>query len=183
MTGPIPLAPVRRSARVSDADRDRVLTLLREAHVAGRLSTETFAVRVDAVLRARTAGELGAAQADLLTPRADWFTRVAASISATGVRIRDAWDAPRLPRLTLPRDTTRAHVIGRHPRADLVLGDPSVSRWHADLSVDPATGLWRLRDLGSTNGTRVNGWRIDTAVVRPGDRVTFGAVVRVLAEH
>lgn len=64
-----------------------------------------------------------------------------------------------------------------------MLGDPAVSRWHADLRVGPATGLWRLRDLGSTNGTRVNGWRIDTAVVRPGDRVTFGAADRLLADH
>ncbi len=42
---------------------------------------------------------------------------------------------------------------------------------------------WLLTDLGSTNGTRLNGWRVREPVpVRPGDRVSFGAVTFVLRD-
>jgi pSer/pThr/pTyr-binding forkhead associated (FHA) protein len=71
-------------------------------------------------------------------------------------------------------------TIGRDAACDLVLADLSVSRWHAGLKRG-ASG-WMLDDLGSTNGTRVNGWRVTEPVpVRPGDQVTFGAVTFVIA--
>jgi pSer/pThr/pTyr-binding forkhead associated (FHA) protein len=48
-----------------------------------------------------------------------------------------------------------------------------VSRSHARLNFGPDG--WVLTDLGSTNGTRVNGWVVNRPqVVRPGDRVSFG---------
>jgi pSer/pThr/pTyr-binding forkhead associated (FHA) protein len=57
----------------------------------------------------------------------------------------------------------------------MVLPDPTISRWHAGLRRE-ATG-WMLDDLGSTNGTRLNGWRVRERVpVRDGDLVSFGAV-------
>jgi pSer/pThr/pTyr-binding forkhead associated (FHA) protein len=69
--------------------------------------------------------------------------------------------------------------IGRGPGATLRMADLSVSRYHAELRhVDDG---WMLRDLGSMNGTTVNDLRITTTVrVRPGDRVSFGAVAYVL---
>ena len=67
----------------------------------------------------------------------------------------------------------RALVIGRSIGCDLVLGDPTVSRWHAELVRD--RDRWIVRDIGSTNGTRVNGWRVRSAVVEPGDVLALGA--------
>jgi pSer/pThr/pTyr-binding forkhead associated (FHA) protein len=65
-------------------------------------------------------------------------------------------------------------VLGRSDDCDCVLNDPTVSRSHARLSF--RDGSWWLGDLGSANGTRVNGWRVIGEVeVRPGDSVSFGA--------
>jgi pSer/pThr/pTyr-binding forkhead associated (FHA) protein len=66
-------------------------------------------------------------------------------------------------------------LLGRAPDCDCVLSDETVSRQHAALRHHE--GFWFLRDLRSTNGTRVNGSRVlDEVEVRPGDRVTFGAL-------
>jgi pSer/pThr/pTyr-binding forkhead associated (FHA) protein len=72
----------------------------------------------------------------------------------------------------------RALVIGRSVGCDLVLNDPTVSRWHAEL-IRGDDG-WVVRDMGSTNGTRVNGWRIRKAVIAPGDVLALGAQRLVL---
>ena len=65
-------------------------------------------------------------------------------------------------------------LIGRSRRCDYIVADPSVSRRHALLL--RREGGWQLYDLGSTNGTRVNGWRVDRAVLRDGDEVELGAL-------
>lgn len=67
----------------------------------------------------------------------------------------------------------RALVIGRSIACDLTLSDRTVSRWHAELIRDG--DRWVVRDMGSTNGTRVNGWRVRRAVLEPGDVVALGA--------
>jgi len=51
--------------RASDADRDRVASLLREHHAAGRLTAEEFHERMDRALEARTLGELDELMTDL----------------------------------------------------------------------------------------------------------------------
>jgi pSer/pThr/pTyr-binding forkhead associated (FHA) protein len=66
-------------------------------------------------------------------------------------------------------------VVGRLDSCDLPIDDRSVSREHARFSRLRDTYI--LEDLGSTNGTLVNGRRIDESVIlRPGDVVTFGSV-------
>jgi pSer/pThr/pTyr-binding forkhead associated (FHA) protein len=65
-------------------------------------------------------------------------------------------------------------TIGRAPDNTIHIDDPSVSGRHAELRrTDRA---YQLRDLGSTNGTRVNGSGTTEITLHPGDRVRFGAV-------
>ena len=67
-------------------------------------------------------------------------------------------------------------VIGRQQRCTIVLDDPTVSRQHAVLRREH--DRWILQDLGSTNGTRVNGVRVRGEVaIEPGDELGFGAAV------
>ena len=67
-------------------------------------------------------------------------------------------------------------TIGRGRQADVVLNDPNVSRKHAEIR--PRGGSWVIDDLGSTNGSQLNGRRIDGAeVLRPGDEIELGASV------
>lgn len=62
--------------------------------------------------------------------------------------------------------------VGRSRESDIFLVDPSVSRNHALLDV--RDGNLVVRDAGSTNGTFVNGERVQLQTLRPGDRVAFG---------
>ena len=62
--------------------------------------------------------------------------------------------------------------IGRAPECELVLKDSQVSRKHARLHA--REGLLVLTDLGSTNGTRVNGHRVTELVLGAGDRIQIG---------
>ncbi|HEV3380125.1 MAG TPA: DUF1707 domain-containing protein [Trebonia sp.] len=64
--------------RASDADRERVATLLREHHAVGRLAAEEFHERLDAAFAAKTLGDLDALLADL--PAIDLYRLPAAGI-------------------------------------------------------------------------------------------------------
>ena len=64
-------------------------------------------------------------------------------------------------------------TIGRSKDADCVLRDPNVSRRHAELR-QADSGDWEIVDLGSTNGVKVNGRRVSSSRLRPGDEVTVG---------
>jgi hypothetical protein len=65
-------------------------------------------------------------------------------------------------------------VLGRVAPADVVIPDDSLSRAHAQFEIEDLQ-VW-VEDLGSTNGTRVNGEPVERAPVRPGDEVTLGAI-------
>jgi hypothetical protein len=64
---------------------------------------------------------------------------------------------------------TSTVVLGRGLEADVQLPDTGVSRRHAQIEGN------RLTDLGSTNGTRVNGNRVSEAELQDGDRITVGS--------
>lgn len=69
-----------------------------------------------------------------------------------------------------------AMVIGRDVANNIVIPDSEISRQHARLTRSPAGYV--LEDLGSTNGTFVNGERIAAArVLNPGDLIAFGETV------
>ena len=64
-------------------------------------------------------------------------------------------------------------VLGRSREADVVVDDPNVSRKHAE--VRPSGGSWIVRDLGSTNGVKVNGCRIEgPQSLKQGDVIELG---------
>ncbi|MDQ6716028.1 MAG: DUF3662 and FHA domain-containing protein [Actinomycetota bacterium] len=67
-------------------------------------------------------------------------------------------------------------VIGRDDVADIVLDDPGISRRHCELRVtnDGPHLVTSIRDLGSTNGTFVNGERITSQRLEDGDQITVG---------
>jgi len=65
-------------------------------------------------------------------------------------------------------------TIGRAPDCMIIIDDPSVSGHHAQLELSGET--YRLKDLESTNGTRVNGIPITETALRYDDRIRFGAV-------
>jgi pSer/pThr/pTyr-binding forkhead associated (FHA) protein len=65
-------------------------------------------------------------------------------------------------------------TVGRASRADFIVDAPLVSRLHCRLTAG-ATEL-EVVDLESTNGTYVNGERVDRAVLKPGDRLGVGRV-------
>jgi two-component system, NtrC family, response regulator GlrR len=62
--------------------------------------------------------------------------------------------------------------VGTHPSSDFVLTDATVSRFHCEIGLDPV-GV-RLRDLGSKNGTVLDGMRINDAYLRQGSEVELG---------
>ncbi len=72
-------------------------------------------------------------------------------------------------------------VIGREAGNDIVVEDPQVSRHHARLSLQ--AGGYVVEDLGSTNGTYINGRRVTTTTpVNPGDTLGLGDTVVFLVE-
>jgi len=170
-------APTPPPVRASDAERERAVRALRDRSVEGQLSFDTFIRRLDRALHARSRGELAALLEDL-PPQGRLARRLidaVSSLSTLTTQLQAAWRGPRLERLALPSSGQERFLIGRASACDLMLDDPSVSRRHAELRRQGAE--WLLLDLGSTNGTRLNGWRIDGPVpVRPGDRVAFGSL-------
>ncbi len=206
--------------RVSDAERDQAIDELKREFVDGRLSHETFMVRMQAALGARNSGQLAGLLRDLPAGRARFARSVALArrlgrstraAVADGVAAiaepfrgppapdwppepepaRSSPAAPRAPRavpsgppaaLVFPRGGGNSFTIGRHQDCDFFIADMTVSRMHARLVRESAG--WTLIDLDSTNGTRINGWRVRAAgaPVRAGDQVRFGSADFVVGD-
>ena len=76
----------------------------------------------------------------------------------------------------LPHDVTR---LGRGAEADVRLADTGVSRLHAEIRLDGDDAS--VVDLRSTNGTSVNGRRVQTSALADGDRIGLGATVLIFS--
>jgi len=70
-------------------------------------------------------------------------------------------------------------TMGRAPRADFVLDAARVSRVHCRFTLND-TGELELEDLGSTNGTFVNGRKVTKLLLSDGDKLTVGRVAFVV---
>jgi diguanylate cyclase (GGDEF)-like protein len=78
----------------------------------------------------------------------------------------------------------RRLILGREPeRADLAIADPSVSGKHALVVVDPEGDRYGIIDLGSRNGTYVNGNPVQSGGMRDGDKIFVGATVLKFTFH
>lgn len=64
-------------------------------------------------------------------------------------------------------------TIGRRESCDISLKFPNISGLHCELAFKDA-GFWQIRDLGSTNGIKVNGQRVLTRALRPNDELAIG---------
>jgi adenylate cyclase len=69
----------------------------------------------------------------------------------------------------------RSVVVGRGLTSDIPLYDPTISRRHAELTAGPEDV--QVTDLGSSNGTCINGSRVTSGRLRPDDSITFGKVL------
>ena len=67
---------------------------------------------------------------------------------------------------------TQSLVLGRLPESAVVLNDPNVSRRHAEIRRRGSDVV--VVDLGSTNGTRVNGMRVKEQLLNDGDEIEVG---------
>jgi pSer/pThr/pTyr-binding forkhead associated (FHA) protein len=73
--------------------------------------------------------------------------------------------------LEVPIDRDRV-VVGRGKGADVMIAEPTMSRAHAALGCEGPEFF--VQDLGSTNGTLVNGARFERVVLRDGDEIQLG---------
>jgi FHA domain/Domain of unknown function (DUF1707) len=166
--------------RASDRERRATVRALRGQMSDGRLSELTFVRRLDMALQARRQNELDALVADLPVRR-HWRRRLADLLAAPVERL-----IPALLRLTTGQRSAREvvqlslppipgqYVIGRSDEVDMCVDHISVSRRHAVLAY--LDGEWVLADLGSRNGTWVNGWRLPgPAPIQVGDLVELGS--------
>ncbi len=88
-----------------------------------------------------------------------------------------AWmpNSPSRSRSSVLNEISGGATLGRSREADIILDDANVSRKHAE--VRPSGGSWIVRDLGSTNGIKVNGRRVDPSrpqSIKPGDVIELG---------
>lgn len=165
----------RTPVRASDAERERSVRDLRDAVVAGRLAHDSFVRRVDLALQAKHRSVLAELTSDL--PRrwsARPFAAVRGQLVRAGLRLRGPVRTPRPVPLCLPPRRHADYSIGWGAACDLMVHDATVSRVHAALRC--FGDQWFLVDLGSTNGTRVNGFRVRRSFpVVPGDVVALGS--------
>ena len=73
-----------------------------------------------------------------------------------------------------PLDSAHGTIIGRNPANNIYLQDRSVSRSHCQIKMDSDAGHCVVEDLGSTNGTFVNGERVTERRLNEGDLIQLG---------
>lgn len=125
---------------------------------------------------------MGGIAAHFLFPRAALIPHVAAAGGIVANSLRRGYDS-HMSKLVLSPSSGAPVVheladdlvtIGRSPESLIIIDDPSVSSHHAQLEL--VGEVYHLKDLGSTNGTKVNQRVITSVVLQAGDRIRFGKV-------
>ena len=153
--------------------RDRGLALLTrptvELETDDRLSLGEFGIQAKLVRPADAGAEAEAVEGD-------YGHTMVYSVTTGQRRVEPSPQAS--SRALLVSDDKRtvlsgdSFVIGRSRECDLVLDDPNISRKHAELRQQ--NGSWTIRDLGSTNGIKLNGKRTPSGPLKAGDEITLG---------
>jgi FHA domain/Domain of unknown function (DUF1707) len=151
--------------RASDRMRDAVVRRLGRDYGRGCISVDTLAWRIERAYSARDRQDLTPLVADL--PPGGRLGLLLERFQLWRESLRRAPVA-----CSPPAALDEPYVLGRHPDCDLVLGDDSVSRRHASITREG--DRWLIVDLGSRNGTHVNGWRVTEANVFDGDALVLG---------
>jgi FHA domain/Domain of unknown function (DUF1707) len=159
-----------RWVRASDHSREQTVAALRQRALDGCLTLDTFAFRVDRAYRARTEEELEGLVADLPRGRRVRLRRVLRTLFSRPVAAPPALEIE----VRLPRERS-AVTVGRSAECDVVVGEETVSRRHAEL-LHSADDTWTVRDLDSLNGTWLNGSRVREARVCRGDVLRLGGL-------
>jgi pSer/pThr/pTyr-binding forkhead associated (FHA) protein len=116
----------------------------------------------------KPAGELGAQEA-LRAAGEDDPSSIVADLAAGTALLVAVRGANQGARFLLDRDVV---TVGRHPDSDIFLDDITVSRRHAEFRRD-AQRYW-VHDVGSLNGTYVDGVRAEDQLLKTGDEVQIG---------
>ena len=88
-------------------------------------------------------------------------------------------DDPSIDRLTFRLPPGAVKTIGRSPGAEFIVDAALVSRLHCQLTA--TADALHVKDLGSTNGTFVNGRRIQAAQLNDGDRLAVGRLELIVS--
>jgi hypothetical protein len=165
------------------SSRQRLVGVLNTAFAEGLLSERTHSYRLGLLFgprlvdQQRLVGDLTLRRSR--SSRTAAARRAFSALVASGRAVARTGRTARAPLLlVLDHANSEQLLVGRHPACDLVLGEPSVSRRHAQLT--HRDGKWVIQDLASTNGTLVNGERVGRAALRAGDLVTLGELTILL---
>jgi hypothetical protein len=157
------LAPNHFVVRVAPADAERL------SRMGGTLERELIGV---VTKHAKRQGYQLLGEPDVELQRDDSLTTGVLMIDASQVQGKVSW-TPVIEvegvRHQLRRGTT---VVGRGSEADIRVTDSAASRQHLQLIWDGTAGI--ARDLGSTNGTKINGQRFREAALSPDTVITIG---------
>ena len=176
-----------RPRATGNTGQERALRPRAAAPAAGCRCRRRAAPPGPGAVRSGAAGAAAAAGAADASRRPSPTARAATTLDATARH--PAPPAPARPKRANPADRPWLDVdgeryplmgaitiLGRDDSADIILDDPGISRRHSELRVttDGPHFVTTIRDLGSTNGTFVNGERITSEHLEDGDRVTVG---------
>lgn len=157
------LAPNRFVVRVSQKDADRLRglgdTLEQELRgvVVKHAKQQSYQLLGDPDVEIRSDGSLTTGVLEIDASRVEGSVDWVAVVDVDGARHE------------LPRGTT---TVGRGSDCGIRIGDTAASRKHLEIIWDGAAGL--ARDLGSTNGSKINGQRFREAALSPGIVITIG---------
>ncbi len=141
-------------------------------NIAGDERVPRRAIQVTAAIADRP--EIGRAEQDAIQ-RTEVYRVLREATGVPPVRLRFLGGIQRGQEVLIRKPVT---TVGRAVDNDIVLESGDVSRHHARFEY--AGHEMRVVDVGSTNGTRVNGKKVQSQAVRPGDEITFGTLTAQL---